>query len=104
HAMHRELGESDMRELVVKPDLAAQRTALAGAVAAWSSVDLDAIATRVFAYLPAEATLHATIYPVIKPRPNSFVNTDDIGPAIFVSVDPTKTARQFDNTIAHELH
>ena len=104
HAMRRTLDESEMRAFVTSADLASRRASLADAVAAWSRVDLDAIATRVFAYLPADAKLVATIYPVIKPKPNSFVNFDDQGAAIFVSVDPTRSADDFDNTIAHELH
>ena len=103
-AMHRTLDESEMRAFVMSPDLAARRASLADAVAHWSTVDLDAIASRVFAYLPADAKLVATIYPVIKPKPNSFVNFDDHGAAIFVSVDPARSAEDFDNTIAHELH
>jgi hypothetical protein len=104
HSLHRSLEETDMRALVASPDVIGARAALTTAVAKWSTVDLDAIARRVLSYLPADATLHATIYPVIKPKPNSFVNFDDFGAAIFVSVDPTVSAADFANTIAHELH
>jgi len=102
--MGRRFDDAAMRAFVGSPELAARRAALAGAVAQWSSVDLDAIAARVLAYLPANARLAAAIYPVIKPKPNSFVNLDVLGSAIFVSVDPTVSAAQFENTIAHELH
>jgi len=102
--MGRRFDDGDMRAFVAAPELAARRAALAQAVAQWSRADVRAIAGRVLPYLPAEARLVATIYPVIKPKPNSFVNHDVLGSAIFVSVDPTRTAAQFENTIAHELH
>jgi len=103
-AMHRTLDDGEMRAFALSPELAARAKPLADALAKWSTVDLDAIGNRVFAYLPREAKLAATVYPVIKPKPNSFVNFDDAGAAIFVSIDPEQTAEQFDNTIAHELH
>jgi len=78
--------------------------ALREALARWQTIDLRAIANRIFAYLPAEAKLAATIYPVIKPRENSFVYSDDSGAAIFMYLDPAMTAADIDNTIAHELH
>ena len=77
--MGRRFDDAAMRAFVGSPELAARRAALAGAVAQWSSVDLDAIAARVLAYLPANAPLAAAIYPVIKPKPNSFVNLDVLG-------------------------
>jgi hypothetical protein len=103
-AMHRTFEDADVRAFVATPQLAARAPALGDAVARWSAVDLDAIAERVLGYLPREAKLAATVYPVIKPRPNSFVNFDDAGAAIFVSIDPAQTTAQLDNTIAHELH
>lgn len=103
-AMQRPFDEATLRSFAQSPELASRATALADAVVKWSSVDLDAIARRVLAYLPREARLTATVYPVIKPASNSFVNKDEHGAAIFVFVDPVQTAAQFDNTIAHELH
>jgi len=104
HSMGRTFEDADMRAFVGSSDVAARRAALADAVARWSSTDVSAIATRVLPYLPVEARLAATIYPVIKPRSNSFVNFDAEGPAIFISVDPAQTTAQFVNVVAHELH
>lgn len=102
--MGRPFDEAAMRSFAQSAELAAQGPALAETVARWSAVDLDVIANRVLGYLPREARIAATIYPVIKPRSNSFVNRDERGAAIFVFVDPAQTAAQFENTIAHELH
>jgi hypothetical protein len=56
------------------------------------------------AYLPKDAHITAKIYPVIKPRPNSFVFEVTTDPAIFLYLDPAVTREQFENTLAHELH
>lgn len=79
----------------------AQRAALA----AWEAVDLDAAARRALAYLPAGARLEGTIYPLVREQTNSFVwdlGTDD--PAIFMYLEPGKTAPELEHTLAHELH
>lgn len=70
----------------------------------WKQADLRKAAQRVLAYLPDEARIRATVFPVIKPRNNSFVFETQSNPAIFLSVDPTLTRDQFENTVAHELH
>jgi hypothetical protein len=70
----------------------------------WKRADLRAAAERVLSYLPAEARIHATVFPVIKPRKNSFVFEPGTNPAIFLCVDPAMTRAQFENTVAHELH
>lgn len=103
-SLKREFDTEQFRAFVGSPALAARAPALRDTLARWRAIRLDAIASRVFAYLPAEAKLVATIYPVIKPRNNSFVFFDDAGAAIFAFVDPAVTAAQHDNTIAHELH
>lgn len=66
--------------------------------------DVTAAAGRALAYLPPDATIHATVYAVIKPRTNSFVFEPATNPAIFLYVDPEKTREQIENTMAHELH
>ena len=55
-------------------------------------------------YLPAGARIRATIYPVIKPKDNSFVFEVDTDPAIFLYMDPEQDPAQLENTLAHELH
>ncbi len=74
------------------------------ALAKWRSIDMEAAGSRAQAYLPAGARIRATIYPVIKRTTNSFVFELDTDPAIFMYVDPGRSASELENTLAHELH
>ena len=65
---------------------------------------MNAAAKGALAYLPANATVRAVIFPEIKPRTNTFVFTTDSVPGIFLYVDPARTAAQEENTLAHEMH
>ena len=56
------------------------------------------------AYLPKDAHIKAKIYPVIKPRENTFVFDLANDPAIFFYIDPKLSREKFENTLAHELH
>ncbi len=60
--------------------------------------------SKILSYLPAEARIRASVYPVIKPQSNSFVFETDIDPAIFLYLDPEKSQASFENTVAHEMH
>ncbi|HEX6125924.1 MAG TPA: DUF5700 domain-containing putative Zn-dependent protease [Pyrinomonadaceae bacterium] len=106
----RELGltrpftEESFREFVMSGELLARREKLGETLARWKQASPDAAADRALAYLPANATIKATIYPVIKPRDNSFVFEIKTDPAIFLFLDPAVTPEQFENTLAHELH
>ena len=103
-SMHRALSDDTLVDFVASPELAARAPALRDTLQRWTSADLDAIAARILPYLPERARIVATVYPVIKPQPNSFVYFDAAGAAIFIYLDPAKTAAQFTNTVAHELH
>jgi hypothetical protein len=92
------------REFVLSDELLARREALAATLAAWKRVDLVAVAARIVPYLPADARIRATVYPVIKPKSNSFVFETTTDPAIFLYLDPDQSAEEFANTVAHELH
>jgi hypothetical protein len=102
--MGRSFEKKDFRRFVESGDLLLRREALAAALATWKSADAPAAARRALAYLPAGASIHATIYPVIKPRENSFVSDLDTDPAIFLAVDPAVSRPKLENTLAHELH
>jgi len=65
---------------------------------------LTSAAAKILPYLPADARIHASVYPVIKPQSNSFVFETDTDPAIFLYVDPEKSEASFKNTVAHEMH
>lgn len=78
--------------------------ALRRTLQAWSAADPDAAAKRAFAYLPEGAVIAARVYPMVKPKHNSFVYDLENDPAIFLYLDPATTAAEFENTMAHELH
>jgi len=103
-SMHRDFNDDDFRRFVLDPALAARADSLRRTLDAWRHTDLVASARRVRAYLPDSARIRAHVYPVIKPRTNSFVFEASTDPAIFLYLDPLESAAKFENTVAHELH
>jgi Putative zinc dependent peptidase (DUF5700) len=103
-AMHRDFTDDDFKKFVLSPELAAKATALRQTLDAWRRADLIASAHRVLAYLPDMAYIHAKVFPVIKPKTNSFVFESATDPTIFLYLDPEESAANFENTVAHELH
>jgi Putative zinc dependent peptidase (DUF5700) len=101
-SMRRPFTDEEFKKFV--PTLDARRAALRETLAAWSKTDLPVIASRPLAYLPANATIRASVYPVIKPQSNSFVFEAATNAAIFLYLDPAVSHAQFENTVAHELH
>ena len=102
--MGNEFTDERFRSFVSSPPLAARADSLKRTLQAWKRTDLPASARRVLAYLPDSARIRASVYPVIKPRQNSFVFEPSTDPAIFLYVDPTQSAAKFENTVAHEMH
>ena len=70
----------------------------------WKSADITGMGLRALAYLPKGAQIRAKIYPVIKPKTNSFVFETTTDPAIFLYLDPSISCDKFENTLAHELY
>jgi hypothetical protein len=103
-SLKRSLSDEDMRTFLQQEETIRRAPALRRTLEAWNSGDLQASAHRVLQYLPAEAHIRATVYPVIKPQGNSFVYDVRNDPAIFLYLDPDQSAAQFENTVAHELH
>lgn len=103
-SMHRDFTDDDFKKFVLSPELAAKAAALRNTLEAWKKADLNASAKRVLAYLPEQAVIHAKVFPVIKPKTNSFVFETQTDPAIFLYLDPEESAAKFENTVAHELH
>lgn len=104
-AMGRAFTDSAFRAFALSDSMAARAPALSATLEEWKHADLSAAARRALAYLPAGARLRATLYPMVKPRTNSFVfdvGTDSA--AIFVYLDPEVTRAKLENTLAHELH
>ncbi len=96
--------DSAFKEFVLSDSLRPHAAELRRTLAQWQRTDLRRSAGRVLVYLPDSATIRAKVYPVIKPRTNSFVFEPTTDPAIFLYLDPAVTAGKFENTVAHELH
>lgn len=103
-AMKRSFEDADFKTYVLSDKLLGRKQALEETLDRWKRADTSGAARRALAYLPKEARIKAKIYPVIKPRDNSFVFDVETDPAIFLYLDPTVSREQFENTLAHELH
>lgn len=103
-SMHRDFTDEDFKAFVTSDGLAAQAASLERTLDAWKKTDLAVSAKRILPYLPLNATVKATVYPVIKPKTNSFVFETDTNPAIFLYIDPGQSQSEFENTVAHETH
>ena len=103
-SLHVGFTDAEFQRFVLSDSVAARATELQRTLAAWKRADLTAAAGRAFAYLPADARIRAKVFVLIKPEINSFVFEARTDPAIFLYLDPSRTAAQFENTVAHELH
>jgi len=103
-AMKRSFEDADFKTFVLSEALAQRAPALEQTFEKWKRADITRAARVALAYLPAGAHIKAKIYPVIKPRENSFVFDTENDPAIFLYLDPNMSREQFENTLAHELH
>ncbi|MFY9611892.1 MAG: DUF5700 domain-containing putative Zn-dependent protease [Blastocatellia bacterium] len=103
-AMQRPFEDSEFKVFMLSDKLADRAQALQATLDRWKRADSSEAARRALAYLPAGARIKAKIYPMIKPRENSFVFDVKTDPAIFLYLDPVVTREQFENTLAHELH
>lgn len=103
-SMQRPFEEADFKTFVLSDQLLARAAALEDTLARWKRADTTRAAHLALAYLPRDAEIRAKIYPVIKPRENSFVFDVGTDPAIFLYLDPAVNREKFENTLAHELH
>lgn len=102
-AFKRAFTDDDFKTFLSGAPLVAQYQSLSDTLQRWMTADITQIAQRSFAYLPEGSTIRATVYPLIKPRTNSFVYQLDTDPAIMLYLDPKVTKDQFANTVSHEL-
>ena len=86
--MKRSFEDADFKTFVLSDQLLARAAALDETLARWKQADTSRAAKLALAYLPKDANVRAKIYPVIKPRENSFVFDVDTDPAIFLYLDP----------------
>jgi hypothetical protein len=102
--LKRAFEDAEFQKFVLSSELLAKTDALAETLARWKRADINSAAARSLAYLPAGTAIRVKVYPVIKPKTNSFVFELKTDPAIFLYIDSEMDAAQFENTVAHELH
>lgn len=103
-SMKRSFENTDFKTFVLSDKLAEQTQILEETLDRWKRADITGAARLALTYLPKQAQIKAKVYPVIKPRENSFVFDIPNDPAIFLYLDPTRSKEKFENTLAHELH
>ncbi len=104
HSMQRPFEDAEFQKFVLSGALAQRAATLNETLAKWKRADVTRSAKLALAYLPDGTRIRAKIYPVIKPRENSFVFEVKEDPAIFLYLDPAVSQAKFENTLAHELH
>src|SRR5262245_8767772 len=102
--MGRPFEDAEFREFVLSDSLATRAPALEATLKKYRKVDVSAAGKDAMSYLPKDARIRAKIYPVIKPKENSFVFEVDSDPAIFLFLNPEESREKFENTLIHELH
>ncbi len=103
-AMGRAFTDKEFKTFLLSPAALTREQELEEVLGEMKSADMQALATSVLAWLPAGATIHARVFPEIKPKTNSFVWTKEgDGPAIFLYLERQNKA-QFENTVLHECH
>jgi hypothetical protein len=103
-SMQRSFEEADFKAFLLSDKLGERAQSLEETLVRWKRADVTRAARLALGYLPKEARIRARIYPVIKPRENSFVFDVRNDPAIFLYLDPEVSGEKFENTLAHELH
>jgi hypothetical protein len=103
-AMGRAFTDSAFRAYLTSDSVRLQAPVFAATLQAWRTADIEGAAQHAAAYLPAGTPIRASLYFMIKPRRNTFVFDVPKDPAIFVAIDPSLNAEEFQNEYAHELH
>ena len=103
-SLKRSFDDADFKTFALSDELLQRAPALEETLTRWRQADISRSANLALAYLPKTAHITAKIYPVIKPRENSFVFEVTTDPAIFLFLDPAVSRQKFENTLAHELH
>ena len=103
-SMQRSFEDADFKTFVLSDQLAARAEALEETLGKWKRADVTRSGQLALAYLPKASRIRVKVYPVIKPRENTFVFDVQNDPAIFFYIDPKMSREKFENTLAHELH
>lgn len=103
-SIHYGFTDDDFKVFVLSAELAQKTAPLRRTLDAWKGADLPAAARGILPYLPAQARIHTKVFPVIKPKSNSFVYEMATDPTIVLYLDPAVSKAAFENTVAHEMH
>jgi len=103
-AMGRAFTDGEFKAFMEAPRTPQRIVALRRTLQDWSSQPVEVPARTALAYLPADARLKATVFPMVKPKPNEFVFDLAKDPAIFLYLNPEVSGAKARNTLAHELH
>src|SRR5512146_2547030 len=103
-SMKRDFTDEDFKKFVLSDELLSKYAGLRAVIASWKQMELTAYAKRILPYLPPESVIRTKVYPVIKPKNNSFVFEINTDPAIFLYVDSGTSSESFANTVTHEMH
>lgn len=103
-SLDRDFTNDEFKVFVLSDSLSGKFQLLSATLNKWKRIDIKKVANRSLKYLPAGTQIKAKIYPVIKPKSNSFVFDTENDPAIFLYLNPKVSPAKFENTLAHELH
>jgi hypothetical protein len=102
--MGRKFTDEDFMEFMKLPETQARTTEWELTLIEMEQANMTALGKRVLAWLPTGAVIEARVFPLIKPRTNSFVWRNEQGePAIFIYLEK-QTQAQFETTVTHECH
>ncbi|MCH5684045.1 hypothetical protein LWM68_07035 [Niabella sp. W65] len=103
-SLNRTFDDSTFKKFVLADSTINMKKAFTETLEKWKAANMSEVSAYAFAYLPPGVRIRAKVYPVIKPRSNSFVFEYPDDPAIFLYLDPNANKRRFETTLAHELH
>jgi len=102
--LHRGFTDEDFKKFLQSSDTQARTAEWTETLAGMERANMTAIGERILAWLPEGADIHARVFPMIKPKTNSFVWRNAQGdPAIFIYMEK-QTQAQFETIVAHECH
>jgi hypothetical protein len=103
-SMNRPFTDAEFTAYLRSDPVRAEAPRLGSLLSRWTDAAIAAAAERALAYLPAGSTFRATIFPMIKIKPNTFVFDLDKDPSLFYALNPDEPPVKFANTLAHEMN
>ncbi|WP_353069924.1 DUF5700 domain-containing putative Zn-dependent protease [Tunturibacter empetritectus] len=103
-AMGREFTDETFKHFLLQPETLSKRAEWHDTLTNLEKANMAALGANVLTWLPPGATIHARVFPEIKPVHNSFVwAKQGESPAIFLYLEK-QSQDKFENTVAHECH